>query len=81
MANTITRRQGYGIQYLLKLNGHTYKDVAALANRSDQIVSHFLVGRKGSEPVKMALCKILGFEDFEELMKAIPQESGAKEAV
>jgi hypothetical protein len=78
MANTITRRQGCGIQYLLKIHGYTYNDVATLANRSDVMVTHFLVGRKGSEPVKTALCKILGYKDFGELLEAIPQESGTQ---
>lgn len=78
MANTITQRQGCWIQYQLKLSGFTQEQVAKIAKRSNRIVSHFLCGRKGSEPVKMALCKVLGYENFDRLMEAIPHESGVR---
>jgi hypothetical protein len=38
------------------------------------MVSHFLLGLKGSSRVETALCKILGYESFESLIKNVPQE-------
>jgi transcriptional regulator with XRE-family HTH domain len=78
MANTITQRQGCWLQYQMKLNGYTQVQLAEIANRSTRIVSQFLTGRKGSEPVKMALCKVLGYEDFDLLLDAIPREAGGR---
>lgn len=74
MANRITKRMGCWIQYQLKLNGYTHETVAAKANRSVDIVSHFLNGRKGSAPTKKALCEVLGYADFNALIAAIPAE-------
>jgi hypothetical protein len=76
MANTITRTAGCWIQYQLKLNGLTYGAVAHHANRSIDIVSKFLTGRKDSKPVRAALCKVLGYQDFSTLMAACPDTAG-----
>lgn len=74
MADRITTRMGCWIQYQLKLNGYTLGTVAHKANRSIQIVSHFLTGRKGSVPTKKALCEVLGYKDFNELLAAMPED-------
>jgi hypothetical protein len=70
MANLIPRRTGCWIQYQLKLSGLGHKDVATEANRSVDIVSHFLRGRKDSARVRTALCKVLGYESFEAVVAA-----------
>jgi hypothetical protein len=74
MANVITPRMGCWIQYQLKLNGYTQQSVAREADRSVDIVSHFLCGRKNSERVRLALCKVLGYENFDKLVAVMPQE-------
>jgi hypothetical protein len=74
MANTINPRTGCWIQYQLKLNGYSQKTVADEANRSIHIVSHFLCGRKDSARVRTALCKVLGYENFEKLVADVPQD-------
>jgi hypothetical protein len=81
MANLISRRTGCWIQYQLKLSGLGQKNVANEANRSVDIVSHFLCGRKDSALVRTALCKLLGYESFEALAAASrdhipPEEEG-----
>jgi hypothetical protein len=75
MANLISRETGCWIQYQLKLSGLGQKAVADEANCSVDIVSHFLCGRKNSQRVRTALCKVLGYESFEGLIKDVPQES------
>jgi len=75
MANTITQDVGCWIQYQLKLNGYTQETVANAAGHSVKIVSHFLTGRKDSVRVRMALCKVLGYENFEKLVANIPHDS------
>ena len=70
MANVISRRTGCWIQYQLKLSGLGQKNVANEANRSVDIVSHFLCGRKNSVRVRMALCKLLGYGSFDRLIAA-----------
>jgi transcriptional regulator with XRE-family HTH domain len=65
---------GCWIQYQLKLNGYTQQSVAAEADRSVDSVSHFLRGRKDSERVRLALCKVLDYENFNKLVAAMPQE-------
>jgi hypothetical protein len=72
MANTITREQGCWIQYQLKLNGYIQESVAREANRSQTIVAKFLTGCKGSDAVRAALCKLLGYESFDALLTTIP---------
>jgi hypothetical protein len=67
MANTITKRMGCWIQFQLKLNGYTQDTVAEVAGRNSSIVSQFLLGYKGSSAVKTALCKVLGYRDFDAL--------------
>ena len=74
MANRITKQMGCWIQYQLKLNGYTHDAVALKANRSSNIVSQFLNGRKGSIPTQKALCEVLGYADFTALIAAIPAE-------
>ena len=74
MANRITKRMGCWIQYQLKLRGYTHDAVALKANRSSNIVSQFLNGRKGSVPTKKALCEVLGYADFNALLAAMPAE-------
>jgi hypothetical protein len=81
MANTITKRMGCWIQYQLKLNGLTQKTVAQEAHRSIKIVSHFLNGRKGSTLVKTALCKVLGYKNFTQLVVAWREADGKGGAV
>ena len=72
MANVINKREGCWIQYQLKANGHTQKTVADEAGRSVDIVSHFLCGRKDSKRVRRALCKVLGYKSFEDLVASMP---------
>lgn len=74
MANRITKRMGCWIQYQLKLRGYTHDAVALKANRSVNIVSQFLNGRKGSAPTKKALCEVLGYKDFNALLAAMPED-------
>lgn len=74
MANRITKRMGCWIQYQLKLKGYTHEMVALKANRSSNIITQFLTGRKGSAPTKKALCEVLGYADFNELLAAMPEE-------
>ena len=73
MANVITRREGCWIHYQLKANGHTLKTVADTANLSVCTVSHFLCGCKNSDRVRVALCKVLGYRSFEELVAGMPK--------
>jgi hypothetical protein len=75
MANLISREAGCWIQYQLKLSGLGQKAVADEANCSVDIVSHFLCGRKDSKRVRTALCKVLGYQSFESLIKNAPQEN------
>jgi hypothetical protein len=75
MADLISRRTGCWIQYQLKLNGLGHKAVADEANCSEDIVSHFLCGRKNSQRVRTALCKVLGYRSFESLIKNALKES------
>jgi hypothetical protein len=75
MANLISPKVGCWIQYQLKLSGLGQKAVAEEANCSVDIVSHFLCGRKNSQRVRTALCKVLGYRSFERLVKNVPQES------
>jgi hypothetical protein len=75
MANLISRETGCWIQYQLKLSGLGQKAVADEAKCSVDIVSHFLCGRKDSQRVRTALCKVLGYRSFEFLIKNAPQES------
>jgi hypothetical protein len=70
MANVISKQVGCWIQYQLKANGHTQETVAREAGRSRDIVSHFLCGRKDSQRVRTALCKVLGYRSFEALVAA-----------
>jgi hypothetical protein len=49
--------------------------VAEEANCSVDIVSHFLCGRKNSERIRTALCKVLGYQSFESLVKNVLRES------
>lgn len=74
MANRITKQMGCWIQYQLKLRGYTHDAVALKANRSVNIVSQFLNGRKGSVPTQKALCEVLGYKDFNELLADMPAE-------
>ena len=74
MAHRITKRMGCWIQYQLKLRGYTHDAVALKSNRSVNIVSQFLNGRKGSVPTQKALCEVLGYADFNALIAAIPAE-------
>lgn len=74
MANVISPKEGCWIQYQLKLNNHTHKTVAEAADCSVYIVSHFLRGHKGSERVRLGLCKVLGYKSFDGLLANIPQE-------
>jgi hypothetical protein len=74
MANTITQGMGCWIQYQLKLNGYTHETVAKEADLSTKIVSHFLTGRKDSVRVRMALCKVLGYENFKKLAASAPKD-------
>jgi hypothetical protein len=84
VANLISKRTGCWIQYQLKLSGLGQKDVANEANRSVDIVSHFLCGRKDSARVRTALCKVLGYESFEAVIAAsrghIPSEGARYDA-
>jgi hypothetical protein len=81
MANLISPRTGCWIQYQLNLNGLGQKAVADEAHCTRYIVSHFLRGRKDSRRVRAALCKVLGYVDFDSLVAAsrdhIPAEGGA----
>lgn len=81
MANRITKRMGCWIQYQLKLNGYTHETVALKANRSVDIVSHFLNGRKGSAPTQKALCEVLGYTDFNALIAAMPEECRSEKLI
>ena len=78
MADRITKRMGCWIQYQLKLNGYTHEMVALRANRSSNIITQFLTGRKGSIPTQKALCEVLGYKDFNELLAAMPKECKSK---
>jgi hypothetical protein len=75
MANLISPKTGCWIQYQLRLSGLGQKAVADEANCSVAIVSHFLCGRKDSQRVRAALCKVLGYRSFERLVKNVPQEN------
>jgi hypothetical protein len=81
MANVISRRTDCWIQFQLKLSGFGHQEVADMANCSIYNVSHFLCGRKNSDRVRQAICKILGCEDFDKLVASswryIPAEGGA----
>nr|DAO15625.1 MAG TPA: SOS-response transcriptional repressor [Caudoviricetes sp.] len=65
---------GCWIQYQLKLRGYTHDAVALKSNRSVNIVSQFLNGRKGSIPTQKAICEVLGYADFNELLAAMPED-------
>jgi hypothetical protein len=74
MKKCITPEEGCWLQYQLKLNGHTHYTVAEEANRSVQMVSEFLRGNKDSARVRTALCKVLGYRNFENLLARVPRE-------
>jgi len=65
---SLTPREGCWIKYQLDLNKITYKMVADEAGLSENMVSHFLAGRKNSERLKLALAKTLGFSSFDALI-------------
>ena len=77
MANCITPAVGHWLKYQLRLNGYTQCEVAQEANCTVQMVSHFLCGNKDSNRVRTALCKVLGYGSFIQLVANIPQEGGA----
>ncbi|MDR2444332.1 MAG: hypothetical protein LBD44_00135 [Spirochaetaceae bacterium] len=85
MANLIFRRTGYWIQHQLKLSALGQKEVAGEANVSLSMVTHFLGGRKDSERVRTALCKVLGYESFGAVIAAsrghVPQKGARHEQV
>lgn len=70
MGISLTPREGCWIKYQLDLRNITYKAVAAAANLSENMVSHFLTCRKNSERIKLALAEILGYPSFETLIAA-----------
>jgi hypothetical protein len=70
----LTEKTGCWIQYQLKLSGLGQKAVADEANCSVDIISHFLCGHKNSERVRTALCKVLGCQSFENLIKNVPKK-------
>lgn len=70
MAAKISKQDGRWIQYQLQLNNYTHDVVAKEANCTISIVSHFLRGRKNSDKVKAALCKVLKYESFDALLAA-----------
>jgi hypothetical protein len=76
MADTISQRNGCWIQYQLKLNNYTQSTVSREANCSSDTVSHFLRGDKDSRRVRLALCKVLGYESFEKLLATAHRQEG-----
>jgi hypothetical protein len=72
-ANRIPFELGSRIEHLLRVKGITQKEIAREAGYSIHIVSHFLCGRKDSERVRTALCKVLGYESFEKLVADMPK--------
>jgi hypothetical protein len=72
-ANRIPFELGSWIEHLLRVKGITQEEVAREAGRSRDIVSHFLCGRKDSQRVRTALCKMLGYESFEKLAASMPK--------
>jgi hypothetical protein len=70
MANVIPRETGCWLHYQLKLNRHVLEEVAGEAKVSASMVAHFLSGRKGSERIKTAFCKLLGYESFDKIIAA-----------
>jgi predicted transcriptional regulator len=77
MLNPIPKRFGCWLHYQLKLNGLTQEDVAKIAHRSQRMVSHFLVGRKGSLAVQEAVCEVLGYDSFTTLIATWRKEEEA----
>ncbi|MDR0662657.1 MAG: hypothetical protein LBF80_01070 [Spirochaetaceae bacterium] len=75
MRERITPEEGCWLQYQLKLDGFTHSAVAKEANVTVSMVSHFLCGDKDSRRVRTALCKILGYQSFESLIKNVPQKN------
>jgi transcriptional regulator with XRE-family HTH domain len=77
MKNTIPRQTGRWIQAQLKLRGITQRAAAVLTSLSDATVSDFLRGRKDSPRVRRALCRLLGYADFDALIAAMKSEGRA----
>jgi hypothetical protein len=67
---TLTPQKGCWINYQLRLSNITQVAVAQVAGCNNRTVSDFLKGRKNSERVKTALCKVLGYPSFDELVAA-----------
>jgi transcriptional regulator with XRE-family HTH domain len=76
MAQRITYAQGCRIKYRLHLGKITQETVAEHAGCSAVMVAQFLRGVKGSDKIKFALLKLLGYEDFDELVAPF-HEGGA----
>jgi hypothetical protein len=70
MGITLTPKAGCWIKYQLNLGNITYKTVAKIANRSENLVSDFIKCRRNSQPVQTALCKVLGYASFEQMIAA-----------
>jgi transcriptional regulator with XRE-family HTH domain len=68
MAQIITYTQGCRIKYRLHLGKITQETVAKHAGCSPTMVAQFLKGLKGSEKIKTALLKLLGYQDFDALV-------------
>jgi hypothetical protein len=69
-ARRITQSQGCWIKYQLSLRNIYCKTVADEAGISFKTVSDFIVGRKNSLPTRAALCKLLEYGSFDELLAA-----------
>ena len=66
----ITSRQGYYINYMLRVRNITQKEVATKAGVTQHMVSQVLRGVRNSEKVKKALTEVLGYPSFEALIAA-----------
>jgi hypothetical protein len=74
----LTHEEGCWIKYQLNLHNLTYRTVAHIAGLGNvTTVADFLHGFNTSEKCKAALCKILGYPDFETLRAAANGKGGA----
>ena len=76
MAQKLTRAQGCWIKYQLDLNKITQEAVSDMSDCSSTMVSQYLKGRKASEPVEIALMKLLGYNSMQQLLSGCREHLG-----
>lgn len=69
-AQRLSPATGKWISYQLKRRGCTHADVARVAGITRAATSQVLNGKRSSIRVYGALCKVLGYQSFDDLLAA-----------